>query len=76
MYTSLSGFSHWKLRSPTEKCASMIYCISILENFSRAILASAISRTQDAGAFFAVCYAAARHSGNNLIHSKASCFYN
>ncbi len=30
----------------------MIYCISILENFSRAILASAISRKQDTEAFF------------------------
>jgi hypothetical protein len=34
----------------------MIYCISILENFSRAILASAISRKQDTEAFFAVLY--------------------
>jgi putative transposase len=34
----------------------MIYCISILENFSRAILASAISRRQDTEAYLAVLY--------------------
>jgi putative transposase len=34
----------------------MIYCISILENFSRAILASAISRQQDTEAYLAVLY--------------------
>jgi 5-methylcytosine-specific restriction endonuclease McrA len=34
----------------------MVYCISILENFSRAILASAISLRQDNEAFFAVFY--------------------
>ena len=39
----------------------MIYCISILENFSRAILASGISRKQDTEAFFAVFYDAVRH---------------
>jgi len=41
----------------------MIYCISVLENFSRAILASAISRKQDNEAFFAVLYDAIRHFG-------------
>lgn len=41
----------------------MIYCISILENFSRAILASAISSKQDIEAFFAVLYDAVRHFG-------------
>jgi hypothetical protein len=34
----------------------MVYCISILENFSRAILSSAISVRQDTEAFFAVLY--------------------
>jgi transposase InsO family protein len=34
----------------------MVYCISILENFSRSILASAISVRQDTEAFFAVLY--------------------
>lgn len=41
----------------------MIYCISVMENFSRAILASAISRKQDNEAFFAVLYDAVRHFG-------------
>ena len=41
----------------------MIYCISILENFSRAILASAISRSQDTEAYLAVLYAAIRKHG-------------
>src|SRR5215469_11598665 len=35
-----------------------IYCISVLENFSRAILASAITRRQDTEAFLSVLYAA------------------
>jgi putative transposase len=41
----------------------MIYCISILENFSRAILASAISRSQNTEAYLAVLYAAVRKHG-------------
>ena len=41
----------------------MIYCISLLENFSRAILASAISRRQDTEAYLAVLYAAIRKYG-------------
>ena len=41
----------------------MIYCISILENFSRAILSSAISRRQDTEAYLAVLYAALRQYG-------------
>src|SRR5579859_849335 len=40
-----------------------IYCISILENFSRAILASAISRRQDTEAFLSVLYSAIRTYG-------------
>jgi transposase len=42
----------------------MIYVISILENFSRAILASAISRTQDLTAYLMVLYAAIRQHGS------------
>ena len=38
--------------------ADPIYCISILENYSRAILANALSRRQDFSAFLAVFYAA------------------
>ena len=40
-----------------------IYCISILENFSRAVLASAISRKQDLTAYLIVLYAAIRQHG-------------
>ncbi len=40
-----------------------IYCISILENYSRAILASALSRTQDLTAYLIVLYAAIRQHG-------------
>ncbi len=47
----------------TLKGVEMVYCISILENFSRAILASAISLRQDNEAFFAVFYAAIRKHG-------------
>jgi transposase InsO family protein len=42
----------------------MIYCISILENFSRAILASALSRTKDLTAYLIVLYAAVRQHGS------------
>jgi hypothetical protein len=42
----------------------MIYVISILENFSRAILASAVSRTQDLTAYLMVLYAAIRQHGS------------
>jgi len=40
-----------------------IYCISILENFSRALLASAITRRQDTEAFVSVLYHAIRKFG-------------
>jgi transposase len=54
----------------------MIYCISILENFSRAILASAISRKQDNVAFFAVLYDAVRRFGvpEVLVSDNGSIF--
>jgi len=41
-----------------------IYVISILENFSRAILASAVSRAQDLTAYLMVLYAAIRQHGS------------
>jgi hypothetical protein len=41
-----------------------VYCISILENYSRAILASSLSRQQDLGAYLAVLYAALREYGS------------
>jgi putative transposase len=40
-----------------------VYCISILENYSRAVLASALSRTQDLTAFLIVLFAAIRQHG-------------
>jgi putative transposase len=40
-----------------------VYVISILENYSRAILASGLSRTQDLSAFLMVLYAAIRQHG-------------
>lgn len=54
----------------------MVYCISILENFSRAILASAISRKQDTEAFFAALYDAIRHFGvpEVLVSDNGSIF--
>lgn len=41
-----------------------IYVISILDNYSRAILASGLSRTQDLTAFLLVLYAAIRQHGS------------
>jgi hypothetical protein len=40
-----------------------IYAITILENYSRAILASAVSCTQDETAYLMVLYAAIRQHG-------------
>jgi hypothetical protein len=42
----------------------MIYVVTILENFSRAILASAVSRTRDLTAYLMVLYAAIRQHGS------------
>lgn len=58
------------------KGVEMVYCISILENFSRAILASAISLRQDNEAFFAVFYAAVRKHGvpEILVSDNGSVF--
>src|SRR2546423_1059626 len=54
----------------------MVYCISILENFSRAILASAISRKQDTHTFFVVLHDAVRHFGipEVLVSDNGSIF--
>lgn len=41
-----------------------IYVISVLENFSRAILASGVSRTQDLTAYLLALYAAIRQHGS------------
>ncbi len=40
-----------------------VYCISVLENYSRAVLASGLSQTQDLTAFLMVLYAAVRQHG-------------
>ncbi len=53
-----------------------IYCISILENFSRAILASAVTRRQDTEAVLAVLYHAVRKYGvpEVLVSDSGSVF--
>ena len=52
------------------------YCISILENFSRAILASAITRRQDTEAYLSVLYATIRKFGvpEVLVSDSGSVF--
>lgn len=54
----------------------MIYVISILENYSRAILASALSRSQDLAAFLIVLYAAIARFGSPeaLVSDSGSIF--
>ncbi|GHO63112.1 hypothetical protein KSC_020040 [Ktedonobacter sp. SOSP1-52] len=54
----------------------MVYCITILENFSRCVLASAISLRQDTAAFFAVFYKAVRAYGvpEVLVSDNGSIF--
>jgi len=47
----------------TLKGEGNIYCISIIENFSRAILSSAITRRQDTEAYLSVLYPAIRKFG-------------
>jgi putative transposase len=46
-----------------DRVGGKIYCISILENYSRAILASALSRSQDTAAYLMVLFAAIRQHG-------------
>lgn len=54
----------------------MIYVITILENFSRAILASAVSRSQDLTTYLMVLYAAIRQHGipEALVSDSGSVF--
>jgi putative transposase len=40
-----------------------VYVVSVLDNHSRAILASAVSRTQDLASFLSVLYAAVERYG-------------
>ena len=53
-----------------------VYCISIIENFSRAILASAVSLKQDLAAYLMVLYAAIHQHGapEMLISDRGSVF--
>lgn len=53
-----------------------VYCISILENYSRAILASALSRRQDLSAYLVVLHAALRQYGSpeTLVSDNGSIF--
>jgi len=53
-----------------------VYCISILENFSRAILASGVSRRQDLTAYLMVLFAAIRQHGapEVLVSDRGSVF--
>jgi putative transposase len=55
---------------------SNVYCISIVENYSRAILASGLSRTQDLTAFLIVLFAAVRQHGapEALVSDSGSIF--
>ncbi len=41
----------------------MVYVITIIENYSRAVLASSVTRRQDLNAFLAVLYRAVQHYG-------------
>jgi hypothetical protein len=41
-----------------------VYCITLLENYSRAVLASALSRTQDTTAYLIVLFAAIQQHGS------------
>jgi putative transposase len=54
-----------------------IYCISILENFSRAILSSAITRRQDTEAYLSVLYPAIRKFGVSgvLVSDSGGVFF-
>lgn len=44
--------------------ADPVYCISVLDNYSRSILASRLSRRQDLSAYLVVLYAALRQYGS------------
>jgi len=54
----------------------MVYCITILENYSRAVLASAVTRRQDLAAFLSVLYRAVERYGSPeaLVTDSGSIF--
>jgi len=53
-----------------------VYCVSILENYSRAILASGVFATQDLSAYLIILYAAIRQHGvpETLISDSGAVF--
>ncbi len=53
-----------------------VYCVSILENYSRAILASGIFPTQDLSSYFMILYAAIRQHGvpETLVSDSGAVF--
>jgi len=53
-----------------------VYCVSILENYSRAILASGVFATQDLSAYLMILYAAIRQHGvpETLISDSGAVF--
>ena len=63
----------------------MVYTITILENYSRALLASALTRRQDLNAFLSILYQAIQHygppeafvtdSGSVFLASRAQAIY-
>src|SRR5215207_1183393 len=61
---------------PPEEHEGNVYAISILENYSRLILASAVSRTQDTTAFLRVLYGAVGRYGapERLVTDGGSVF--
>ena len=56
--------------------ADPVYCISVLDNYSRCILASRLSRRQDLSAYLVVLYAAVREYGSPkaLVSDSGSIF--
>ena len=53
-----------------------VYCVSILENYSRAILASGIFPAQDLSAYLMILYAAIRQHGvpETLVSDSGALF--
>ncbi len=56
--------------------ADPVYCISVLDNYSRCILASRLSRRQDLSAYLVVLYAALQEYGSPeaLVNDSGSIF--
>jgi transposase InsO family protein len=54
----------------------MVYAITLIENYSRAVLASSVTRRQDLNAFLAVLYRAVQHYGppENFVADSGSIF--